>query len=880
MPRLLLVDGNSIMNRAFYGLSGNNMLKTRSGIYTNAVYGFLNILQKYLGGNAIEYFAVAFDRKEPTFRHEMYKEYKATRTGMPDELASQMPIIKELIDALGVTAVELPGAEADDIIGTIAKNASGQGFQVLVLSGDKDLFQLIDDNTKIEYPSSRSGLTSTAEYNKETLYERYGIVPSQIPDLKALMGDSSDNIPGVKGIGEKGALKLIREFGSIDSIYENIESAGSARIIELLKENREMCFMSRELSRIKTDLVLNITIEETRKRTVDEARLLGIFEMLEFRTQIEKFGLKKKNNGTKTEITKAAKVIGEQELVSVLKSIEEPVELYLSFDSKKRKGRYILESITFILGDSDIYALDSDKLPVCLMTTEKIIDITVYDAKVLFSQSTQAGIEIKKNVFDVTLASYLLNPDEKTDSADIICRKYLDMDTETFEDSRISLFDDALPQNPTRRCVFAGSLVRLRKILEDDLKEKELLDLYYSIELPVAGVLAEMEFLGIRVDDGVLRELDSKLVELLYELDVKIKQIAGTEFNLNSPKQLGEILFERLRLPVLKKTRTGYSTSAEVLEMLRGRHEIIKYILDYRQYEKLRSTYSAGLLSQISDDGRIYSTFNQKVAATGRLSSQDPNLQNIPIKLEQGREFRKAFIADEGNVLIDADYSQIELRVLAHVSKDSLMKEVYEKGEDIHSQTAAYIFNEDNLDRITPEMRNSAKTVNFSVIYGISAYSLAIDLGITRSEAQRYIDDYFRKYTGVKKYLDGVIEEARTNGYVKTLFGRIRYVNEIKSSNFNTRGFWERVAMNTPIQGTAADIIKLAMIKVSAALKDRGYKAKMILQVHDELLIDCPVNEKEDVMKIICDSMQNACILNVPLKVDIKDGKNWFETKC
>jgi DNA polymerase I len=881
MQGLLIIDGNSIMNRSYYGLSGSNMLKTVSGLYTNAIYGFLNILNKYLKDGKYGYIAVAFDRKEPTFRHEMYGAYKATRSGMPAELAVQMPVIKEVLDAMGIKRIEKAGAEADDIIGTFARIASDQGLPVTVLTGDKDAFQLIDGNIKIDYPSSGSGLTTTVEYDTGKFFERYGISPGQMVDLKAIMGDSSDNIPGIRGIGEKGALRLIREYGTIDNIYSNIESVTPEKTKQLLRSGKDICYLSRELSRIKTDLELDVSLQDLKKNDIDDDRLSGLFDRLEFKTMSEKFGLKKKNEGKSRE--RGMITINDAgELERYMDMTAESKVVYIYFDWEKDKGTYKLGSVSFMISDIKVcYLADTDMISL-LIGSKNIKEIVTYDSKVLYNFALSKGMEIKCVIFDIFIAAYILDPDKKYDSVSSLYYKYFNKELvcgQDINETQISMFDARSGIDRDQHCLYTEVMKELKAKLEDEMDKSGLSDLYRNIEIPTSAVLAEMEYNGISVDRKVLLDLDKKLEEVLHVLSDRIKEIAGSDFNLNSPKQLGEILFEKLKLPALRKTKTGYSTNVDVLEMLRGRHEIIEYILNYRQYEKLRGTYSAGLLLQIAPDSRIYSTFNQKVAATGRISSQDPNLQNIPVKLEQGREFRKAFVAGKGNVLIDADYSQIELRVLAHLSKDEAMKAVYLNDEDIHSKTAQYIFNEDDLGKITPSMRNSAKTINFSVIYGISAYSLSVDLGITRNEAQKYIDEYFETYSGVKSYLDNAIEDARKNGYVRSMFGRIRYLNEINSSNFNIRSFWERVAMNAPIQGTAADIIKIAMVNISRALKEGNFKAKLVLQVHDELIIDCPAEEKDAVKILLLDAMLGACRLDVPLKAEIKDGNSWYDTK-
>lgn len=882
MKKLLLVDGNSILNRAFYALSGSRMLKTRSGMYTNAVYGFLNVLNKYLQDPGYTHMAIAFDRKEPTFRHEMFDGYKATRSKMPDELAEQMPIAKELIENLGIRIIEQPGIEADDIIGTFAKNAARDGFEVIVLSGDKDLFQLIDERITVDYATTKDKSSVTVSYQTNEMLQRYGIRPESLVELKAIMGDPSDNIPGVKGIGEKGAIKLITEFGNIDKIYDKIDSIDNARTKKLLEESKEMCFLSRELARIKTDATLPLLVDDLKKQEPDLEKLYDILTMLEFNSFLESFGISKKAETKKSK--KAAIIINDEKGVLNFLQSSQSEKIYIYFDSKKISGSYRLFNILLMIDDEKIYHVSGESFLHELINKSSFKMICVYDSKAFFSFLNKTGAATQAKIFDVSIAAYLLDPDSKFDSIDDIYLKYFAKHIECDQgagNEQLDLFVSAV--NETKevetRCVYAESLKELQTLLDAELEKNDMKSLFYDIEIPVSAVLAKMEAAGVRVDKDVLLLLDARLTKKLTELDSDIKRIAGEEFNLNSPKQLGEILFDKLRLPVIKKTKTGYSTNAEVLEMLRGRHDIIDYILSYRQLEKLRGTYSAGLLAQIAPDGRIYTTLNQKVTSTGRLSSQDPNLQNIPIKLEQGREFRKAFVADEGSVLIDADYSQIELRVLAHFSKDEVMRDVYQKDEDIHTMTASYIFDQHDVDKITPQMRNSAKTVNFSVIYGISAYSLSIDLGITRKEAQKYIDEYFEKYKGVKEYMQSAVEYARTNGHVKTLFNRKRYLNEINSSNFNIRSFWERTAMNTPIQGTAADIIKLAMIKVDKALTQSGSKARLILQIHDELLIDCPVDEKDEVMILVKEAMQDACRLDVPLKADIKYGDSWYAAK-
>lgn len=883
MKKLLLIDGNSILNRAFYALSGNRMLKTRSGMYTNAVFGFLNILNKYLQEPEYSHMAIAFDRKEPTFRHEMYEGYKATRSKMPDELVEQLPVAKELAGYLGVRVIEQPGIEADDIIGTYAKIASNEGFDVTVLSGDKDLFQLIDDHITIDYATNKDRSAITVSYQMEELIQRYGIGPEAMIELKAIMGDPSDNIPGVKGIGEKGAIKLISEYGSIDKIYENIDLIENERTKKLLLESKEICFLSRELSKIKTDAKLPFSLEDLKKLKPDNEKLYDIFSMLEFNSFLESFGIDKKAD-TKMSKKTAVRINDEKAVMGIRKNMISDI-VFIYFDSKKVYGDYHLYNVLVMdEQDEEIYKLADEDLLSLLIKNIRCEMICVYDSKAFHSFLNRTGTRTDKKIFDVSIAAYLLDPDSKFDSIDDVYLKYFTKHIECAQNrvnEQLELFSsgDSKPYENETHCVYAEALKELYHILGSELEKNEMTSLFYDIEIPVAAVLAKMESAGVRTDKDVLLLLDAKLTKKLTELDAKIKRIAGHDFNLNSPKQLGEILFEKLHLPVIKKTKTGYSTNAEVLEMLRGRHDIIDHILSYRQLEKLRGTYSAGLLSQIAPDGRIYTTLNQKVTSTGRLSSQDPNLQNIPVKLEQGREFRRAFIANEGNVLIDADYSQIELRVLAHFSKDEVMSEVYQKDEDIHTMTASYIFDQKEIEKITPQMRNSAKTVNFSVIYGISAYSLSIDLGITRKEAQKYIDEYFEKYRGVKEYMQSAIDYARKNGHVKTLFNRKRYLNEINSSNFNIRSFFERTAMNTPIQGTAADIIKLAMIKVDRALTTTGKKARLILQIHDELLIDCPNDEKEEVMKLVKNAMQDACRLDVPLKADIKYGDSWYEAK-
>lgn len=891
--KILVVDGNSILNRAFYGLSRAAMLTTSEGLYTNAVFGFINILSKYLQDENPKYVCVAFDLKAPTFRHKEYDQYKAQRKGMPNELAVQVPIIKQVLDAMNIARVEVEGFEADDILGTVSSYAEKQGLKTILLTGDRDSLQLASVHTRIKLPVTRGNKTETDEYDYEKVVEKYGVTPGQLIDVKGLMGDTSDNIPGVPGVGEKTALNLIQKFNSLEELYENIDKVEKKGVREKLENNKELAFMSKRLATIYRKVPGMEDLSSFARIEADKEALYGIFKRLEFKTLIEKFGLE---NTPFVEATEALKIehvdvdsISElQSYISVIK-LSGKVAVYYHVDPT---GNY--------MDDLCIFACNEKYAPANIVFSEKLTcqeavnelrevfeskDIEKYghDLKNLYKYLKSHGIELENVIFDTFIAAYILEPTRSTYTISELYEDKLKQSITPVEilydkhGKRLQQEQDISSSEVCAAAVNAifGLTQKLRPIIRDNGQD----ELYYEIELPLVEVLADMELRGFKVDveglQAYSKEMDSRLVILENEIYMQ----AGETFNINSPKQLGVILFEKLGLPVGKKTKTGYSTNAEVLEQLSYKHEIVERILEYRQLMKLKSTYADGLLSVLEQDGKIHSNFNQTVTATGRISSTEPNLQNIPVKLEMGRKIRKVFIpTNQDYVLLDADYSQIELRVLAHITDDANMIEAFLKNEDIHTTTASKVFG------IPPEevsslMRSRAKAVNFGIVYGIGDFSLSKDIGVTKKEARKYIDDYLDKYSKVKEYMSDTVEKGKEFGFVTTLYNRRRYLPELKSSNFNMRSFGERVAMNTPIQGSAADIIKISMVKVYNELKKRKLKSKLILQVHDELIVETEKSELEEVSKLLKDCMENAVQLKVPLTVDVKHGDSWYETK-
>lgn len=842
--KFLAIDGNSILNRAFYGIK---LLTTKDGQYTNAIYGFLNILIKLEQEIKPDGVAVAFDLKAKTFRHKMFDGYKAGRKGMPDELAQQMPVLKEILADLGYTIVTKEGFEADDILGTIAKSCSARGDVCYIATGDRDSLQLIDENVYVALATTQMGKGHTQIMDREAVFEKYGLYPDKLIDLKALMGDASDNIPGVKGVGEKTAVTLLQNFGSLDGVYENIDDAKIKKgVREKLAADREMAYLSRTLGTIKCDVEIETSAQAYTRQPVNAEKVSRTLKSLEMFSLAEKLVPHH-----------SAENIS---LFDVVEKALEKVEIK-EFDNLPDKAIVYRNDDRFIImWDKDIYScsFDSELLKKYLEDDSK--EKIAYDSKDIYTFCIPKNIEVKNISFCMKLAAYLSNPNAPS----------YDFERITASCDAVAVFDcdDS----------FAPFAMEVYSHYKDFVEKENQQQLLYEIEMPLAKVLAEMEYEGFGIDKTSLEEFGNMLKDNVERYIREIYDMVGYEFNLNSPKQLGKALFEDLQLPAGKKTKSGYSTSAEVLEGLRKYHPVIDKILNYRTYQKLNSTYVEGLKDKIRADGRIHTTFNQTETRTGRISSGEPNLQNIPVRTQLGQELRKFFVAKDGHVLVDADYSQIELRILAHISGDESMREAFINNADIHTQTAAKIMKLP-IEAVTPEIRSSAKAVNFGIVYGIGAFSLSKDVGITVKEASQFIKNYLDTFVGVKEYMNTITQFAKENGYVATLYNRKRILPEINNSNRNIQEMGKRMAMNTPIQGTSADIIKIAMVKVSQRLKAENMKAKLILQVHDELIVEAPLEEAEKAAAILQEEMQNAAQLSVPLKVDVNKGENWYVAK-
>ena len=838
--KLLAIDGNSIINRAFYGIK---LLTTKDGQYTNGIYGFINILHRLQEAENPDGVAVAFDLKAPTFRHKMYAEYKAGRKGMPDELRSQMPILKEWLTLAGYTCIECEGYEADDILGTLAHICEQSGNECVISTGDRDSLQLISDKTRVLLASTKMGKPEIINYDKQALFEKYGLSPNEMIELKALMGDSSDNIPGVAGVGEKTATDLVSRFHSIDYIYENIETLDiKDRVRNKLIADKESAFLSRKLGTISKAAPICADIESYKNKPVNAPELSRLMTRLEFFKLLEKMGLKADGAATVTEHKELAKIkVSNSTLFADCAAVFE------------QDGEFAAVS------GNCVFRCDANTVK-DLYNNEKI-EKWVYDYKTIYKQNP----DIKNVTFDALLAGYLCNPSASSYAIDRLFAEY------SAELPQIEGDADELLQNT---CLFWDVCRKLKGELEKS-GQAELLD---NIELPLAKVLGDMEMVGFKVDKDGLYNMSEELGNRIENIQSEIYSLVGYEFNLNSPKQLGVALFEELGLPAKKKTKSGYSTNAEVLEELKELHPAVSLLLEYRQLAKLKSTYTDGLQGCIAPDGRIHTTFNQTEARTGRISSLEPNLQNIPVRTDEGKRLRAFFVAEEGKVLVDADYSQIELRVLASMANDQNMISAFQNGTDIHTATASQVFDMP-IEMVTPVMRSRAKAVNFGIVYGIGAFSLSKDIGVTRKEADSYIKSYLASFSGVAKYMENTIAEAKQNGYVSTLFGRRRYLPELASSNGMLRAFGERVARNAPIQGTAADIIKLAMIRVFEKLQNEIPDARLILQVHDELIVECNQSDADAVCKILETEMQNAASMSVPLTADAGYGENWLESK-
>lgn len=887
--KLMVIDGNSIVNRAFYGV---HMLTTRDGQPTNAVYGFLTILQKLVDEEKPDALCCTFDRKAPTFRHLAYEGYKAQRKGMPDELASQMPILKEVLDAMNIPRYEMDGWEADDLIGTISVKDAAAGWDTVVVTGDKDSLQLVTDRTRVKLVSTRMGQTTTREMTPDTFREAYGFDPIHIIDLKALMGDASDNIPGVKGVGEKTAMDLIQRYQSVEAIYADLDKVeAKPAVLKKLTEGREQAMMSYDLATIRTDAPLDFKPEDAARREVNQTELYQLFLKLEFSKLIDKMGLKAPQGETAV-ATEEQAVTGtcESEEVTDLTRAEELLAIWRGQESVDVLALPDLNAVAVEWWESESHSraavLRADKLEgyngVLKALFAADIKKNTHDVKTLLSRLLEEGVAGDGFVFDTAIAAYLLAPTDGSYELEKLGITYFNQEFAKAKDTYLA--PDAFSPLADQTAVLGGMLSHcaligaLKKVLAPRLEELGMHQLYYDIELPLCLVLAAMEHAGMLVDRKALSEFGDMLDERIAADQTEIYDLAGETFNINSTQQLGKILFDKLGLPPVKKTKTGYSTNAEVLDKLRGQHPIIDKILEYRQYTKLKSTYVDGLGKVIAPDGRIHTSFQNTVTATGRLSSTEPNLQNIPVRTELGAELRKMFVAPAGKVLVDADYSQIELRLLAHIAGDEHMIEAFRTGEDIHTVTAAQVFGVP-VDQVTKHMRSSAKAVNFGIVYGISAFSLSQDIGVPTYEAKEYIEKYFARFSGVHAYMTDVVNRAKADGYVSTLFGRRRWLPELKSSNFNTRSFGERVALNMPIQGTAADIMKLAMIHVHSRLREEGLQARLILQVHDELIVECPEEEAETVKALLSREMESVAQLAVPLIADAAAGRSWAEAK-
>ncbi|AOY76710.1 DNA polymerase I [Clostridium formicaceticum] len=892
--RIVIIDGNSLINRAFYALPP---LTTKEGQHTNAIYGFMTMLFKVIEEYKPQYIGVAFDKKAPTFRHKEYGDYKAGRKKMPQELAEQMEPLKEILDVLSIYRIEIEGFEADDLIGTLAKYCEGKDFESLIVTGDKDALQLASPNTKVLF--TKKGISNLEIYDDKKVMEDFQVTPLQFIDLKGLMGDKSDNIPGVPGIGEKTAVKLIKEFGSVENLVQNTEKISAAKLREKIETNKQQAILSKRLATIVTNVPVDIHVDHLKVEAFEKEKVLKIFNKYEFNSLINKLVETHREENTEKNYEKenGMAIVDIKDLKALnqmLQDIEVSKKIILKSITEEKNivnnkiiaiGIGIIEGKQYYIDLRDFENKDKVLQQLKPLLEDETIEKISHDVKKELLHFYPYDIQIKNFIFDTMIGEYLIDPSKSSYSIKELGAQYFGeslLEEEELVGKGKSQIDRAdIPREKLK--TYLGQQVevsyRLKDLLEKKIIELELTALYYEVELPLTEVLASMEFRGIKVDKHMLEDLKIEFKNRVDHLTTEIYDLAGEVFNINSPKQLGEILFDKLQLPPIKKTKTGYSTNVEVLEKLHDKHDIIPKILEYRQVTKLKTTYIDGLLNIINPiTGRIHSSFHQTVTTTGRISSTEPNLQNIPIKLEMGRGLRKVFRAEEGHKLIDADYSQIELRVLAHISEDKNLLESFLQDQDVHTRTASEIFNVP-IEEVTSSMRSSAKAVNFGIVYGISDFGLAENLNISRYHAKKYIDSYLEKYASVQKYMEDAVRTAKERGYVLTLLNRRRYLPEVHSRNFNLRSFGERVAMNTPIQGSAADIIKIAMVKVYKRLKEGNFKSKLILQVHDELIVEAMDSELEKVSSIVKESMEEAMTIKVPLKVDLAYGETWYDTK-
>lgn len=882
MSKIVLVDGHSILNRAFYGVPD---LSNAEGLHTNAVYGFLNILFKILDEENPEYLVVAFDVKAPTFRHEIYKEYKGTRKPMPEELREQVPVMKEVLTAMGIKIMEKAGLEADDILGTIAKKSEREGMEVALISGDRDLLQIASEHIKIRIPKTKGGRTEIEDYYAKDVEAKYQVNPVQFIDLKALMGDASDNIPGVPKVGEKTATELMVRFGSLENIYEHIDEVTKKSIKESLIANRELADLSKVLATINIEGDIEFSYEDAKRKDFYTEEAYKLFKRLEFKNMLSRFEKEPLENKQKDFFNLITDLSEAEKIFSKMKKL--PAGEKAAFDiieDSKEDGDFV--GISLALNEKEIYFMKAEGFLTKEYLTDKLselpdrIKLVTFDIKKKYDYIRTENTE---NFFDILIAAYLLNPLKNDYGPEDIANEYLGLmipgRAQLFGKERLkSAVMSKEKEVMEYACFLAYVEYMAAEVLEEKLIRTGMDKLMHEIEMPLSYVLYDMEKEGIQVKPDELKAYSEALNERIEELETGIHKQADSDFNINSPKQLGEVLFEKLGLPGGKKTKTGYSTAADVLDKLAPEHPIVSDILEYRGLTKLKSTYAEGLAAYIGEDSRIHSSFNQTITATGRISSTEPNLQNIPMRMELGRLIRKVFVPKDGSVFIDADYSQIELRVLAHMSGDEQLIEAYRMDEDIHRITASKVFHTP-FEEVTDLQRRNAKAVNFGIVYGISSFGLSQDLSISRKEAAEYIEQYFNTYPGVKTFLDKLVEDAKEKGYVTTMFGRRRPVPELSSSNFMQRSFGERVAMNSPIQGTAADIIKIAMVRVWKRLKEEGLCSKLILQVHDELLIETAEDEADQVSRLLEEEMRSAAQLAVVLEIDMHTGRNWYEAK-
>ena len=865
--KFIIIDGNSLMHRAFYALPP---LTNKKGLHTNVIYGFVNMLNKIISDYKPSHIGIAFDRKAPTFRHLEYTEYKAGRKKMPSEMAEQIPVLKQVIDALSIKQIEMDGFEADDLIGAVSLETDKMNIETLIVTGDRDAFQLISDNVHVLI--TKKGISEIEEYDRTKLQEAYGITPEQVADFKGLMGDASDNIPGVPGVGEKTAVELIKQFGSLEMVLENSADIKKNKVRENVQNNKEQAIFSKKLATIIRELPMELNLEDYYIKSPKLDELSALYEELEFKSLLDKLNIQKPSLPKEEFVIDLVHLNDEKAMVDAVKAVKDTKEMIFKLyggDGALIPGQGFIshgnKQYYFDLTDANLVYLRE------LMEDPAVSKIS-HDIKSDLLILKHFGIASAGIAFDTMIAAYLLDPSKGKYKLSDVAKDILGIDFIDYEGKNAEALQSY------------GSTVKavadLWRQLDKRLEELEMKELFYKVELPLVEVLADMEFIGFNADRNMLEKLSADFSEHIQELTDSIYIMAGEKFNINSTKQLGVILFEKLGLPVIKKTKTGFSTDVEVLEELADKHPIVEKLLEYRQLVKIKSTYIDGLINIINPTtGKIHSKLNQTVTATGRLSSTEPNLQNIPVKTENGRQIRKVFVpSSEEYVLVDADYSQIELRILAHISGDESMIESFVKNEDIHTRTASEVFNVP-IEEVTSLMRSRAKAVNFGIVYGISDFGLSKDLKIFKKEAKQYIESYFERYPNVKKYMEDIVAQAKIHGYVTTIMNRRRYIPEIQAKNAVMRGFGERMAMNTPIQGSAADVIKVAMIKVYKELKKRNLRSRLILQVHDELIVETHIEEIYEVSKLLKDNMEEAVVLRVPLLAEVSSGKNWFDSK-